>query len=68
MSAAPTNPKEKKPASAPTNQPRRAAGTNSDRKGAITTLSAPAPAPASTRAVRKTQKFGDSAATAEKKA
>ena len=54
ISAAATKPKEKNPASAPTNQPRRLAGTNSDRNGAMIALSAPAPAPASTRAPRKT--------------
>ncbi len=53
ISAAITNPNEKKPASAPMNQPRRLAGTNSDRNGAMIALSAPAPAPASTREPRK---------------
>jgi hypothetical protein len=49
-----TNPNEKNPASAPMNQPRRLAGTNSDRNGAMIALSAPAPAPASTRLARNT--------------
>jgi len=53
MSAAPTKPNEKNPASAPRNQPRRAAGTNSARNGAMIALSAPVPSPASTLAATK---------------
>ena len=54
ISAAPTNPKEKKPARAPRNQPRQAGGTNSARNGAMIALSAPVPNPASTRAPTNT--------------
>ena len=61
--AAPTKPNEKKPDSAPTNQPRRCFGTNSDRNGAMITLSAPAPAPAMIRKIRKLSKFQETAAS-----
>lgn len=65
ISAAPTNPKEKNPASAPTNQPRRLLGTNSDRNGAMMALSAPAPAPAMILAARNIGKLQDTAAIRE---
>ncbi|MNI36459.1 hypothetical protein D3C73_905090 [compost metagenome] len=65
MRAAPTNPKEKNPANVPMNQPRRFGGMNSDRNGAMITLSAPAPKPAKIRAIRKISKLGAMAATTD---
>lgn len=65
INAAPTKPKEKKPDRAPRNQPRRCLGTNSDRNGAMITLSAPAPAPAMIRKARKLSKLHDMAASSD---
>ncbi|MNR29096.1 hypothetical protein D3C85_1464610 [compost metagenome] len=65
ISAAPTKPKEKNPARVPMNQPRRFGGMNSDRNGAMMTLSAPAPRPAKIRAIRKISKLGAMAATTD---
>ena len=65
MSAAPTKPKEKKPARAPMNHPRRWLGTNSARNGEMIALSAPVPAPAMMRAIRNTSKLQEAAATSE---